>query len=71
MANRFRGSYRKTHAKTRDGGPRGVLREVKRHKVLEAGKRDMYTHPEMRRSFARQFGYNRNSDRIRNGLDFI
>lgn len=67
MANRFKGSYRHM-AKGRN---RGVARMMRIHKSLEADERNTHTHPEARRSFARQLGYNRNSDRIRNGLHFI
>jgi hypothetical protein len=43
-----------------------LVRELKR---LEASERNEKTLPERRRSFARQLGYSRNSDRIRNGLE--
>lgn len=72
MANRFHGSYRKVAARVDRGDgskmPRGIARMNREEKRVEAEERNAATHPEQRRSFARQFGYSRNSDRIRNGL---
>lgn len=39
MANRFHGSYRTTHFKSREHGPRGVARAIKQLKRAEAEQR--------------------------------
>lgn len=69
MSNRFFGSYRAIAAKPATGKPRGIARANRAMKCEEAEARNAATKPEKRRNFARQFGYKRNSDRIRNGLD--
>lgn len=48
---------------------KGIKRSRKANKRLAAFVRNKETQPERRRSFARQFGYSRNSERIANGLE--
>lgn len=50
----------------RNKGWKAADRVAKRQ---EAKLRNESTQPERRRAFARTFGYSRNSDRIRNGLE--
>jgi hypothetical protein len=45
----------------------GSSTTIKTEKQIEAVERNSKTAPERRRSFARQLGFNRNSDRIRAG----
>lgn len=44
---------------------KGVAARLRVRKRMEAEHRNSRCHPELRRSFARQFGYSRNSERIR------
>lgn len=54
---------------TKTRGNKGIMAARRHEKRVQAKTRNKLTSPERRRSFARQYGYSRNSDRIEAGLE--